>query len=86
MFSMNLGLLMVAMTGTVVVQEPFKRPGVIRWGASTAELEKALAGQCLKLNIREIDPPFLSGVKDEQFTLPNIDREHGWNRREEPFE
>jgi outer membrane lipoprotein-sorting protein len=27
-----------------------------------------------------------AGVKDEQFTLPNIDREHGWNRREEPFE
>jgi outer membrane lipoprotein-sorting protein len=26
-----------------------------------------------------------AGVKDEQFTLPNIDREQGWNRREEPF-
>ena len=26
-----------------------------------------------------------AGVKDDQFTLPNIDRETGWNRREEPF-
>jgi outer membrane lipoprotein-sorting protein len=26
-----------------------------------------------------------AGVKDDQFTLPNIDREQGWNRREEPF-
>ena len=25
------------------------------------------------------------GVKDDQFTLPNIDNESGWNRREEEF-
>ena len=27
-----------------------------------------------------------AGVKDDQFTLPNIDSESGWNRREEAFE
>ena len=65
----NLGLLLVSMTGTIVVPEPFERPGVIRWGASAAELERALAAQCPKLNTRRIDPPFLSGVKSEQLQI-----------------
>ena len=69
MFSLNLGLLMVAMTGTVVVQEQFRLPEVIRWGASTVELEQALAGQCARLNIRKIDPPFLSRVQKEQLQI-----------------
>ena len=65
----NLGLLLVSMTGSVVVAEPFARPEVIRWGATTAELQKALATQCPKLNTRRIDPPFLSGVKSEQLQI-----------------
>ena len=65
----NLGLLLVSMTGTVVMTEPFARPEVIRWGATTAELQKALAKQCPKLNTRRIDPPFLSGVKTEQVQI-----------------
>ena len=69
MLSCNLGLLLVSLTGTVVVPEPFERPGVIRWGASAAELQKALAGQCPKLNTRRIDPPFLSGVRTDQLQL-----------------
>ena len=80
MFSMNLGLLMVALTGTVVVREPFKRPEVIRWGATTAELESALAGLCAKLKVRKVDPPFLTGVKTEQL---QIDCE-GFNFRHRP--
>ncbi|MEZ5893565.1 MAG: hypothetical protein R3C58_10570 [Parvularculaceae bacterium] len=36
------------------------RPDVIRWGATTAELETALAGKCAKGFVtRPIDPPFL---------------------------
>ena len=69
MLSLNLGLLLVSLTGTVVVAEPFERPGVIRWGASVAELERALAAQCQKLDTRRIDPPFLSGVKSEQLQI-----------------
>ncbi len=69
MLSFNLGLLLVSMTGTVVVPEPFERPSVIRWGASTAELERALAAHCPKLNTRKINPPFLSGVKNEQLQI-----------------
>ena len=66
MFSLNLGLLMVAVTGTVILQEPFKRPDVIRWGASIDELESALAGQCAKVSIHRIDPSLLSDVQNEQ--------------------
>ena len=69
MLSLNLGLMLVSMTGTVIVAEPFGRPDVIRWGASTAELERALAGKCPKLNTRRIDPPFLSNVKTEQLQI-----------------
>lgn len=69
MLSLNLGLMLVSMTGTVVVPEPFERPDVIRWGASSAELERALGPQCPKLDRRKIDPPFLSGVKIEQLQI-----------------
>lgn len=65
----NLGLLLVSLTGTVVVSQPFERPGVIRWGASADELERALGPQCSKLVTRTIDPPFLSGVKTEQLQI-----------------
>ncbi len=46
--------------------EPFERPSVIRFGAHTAELQTALAGQCASLTIRRIDPPFLPAIKDKQ--------------------
>ena len=69
MFSFNLGLLLVSLTGTVVVDQPFERPDVIRWGASTAELQRILAPLCPKLNTRKIDPPFLSGVTSEQLQI-----------------
>ena len=69
MLSLNLGLLLVTLTGTAIMPEPFKRPDVIRWGASARELEQALAGLCARLNTRRIDPPFLSGVKTEQLQI-----------------
>ena len=61
MLSFNLGLLLVSLTGTVVVPEPFRRPGLIRWGASAAELERALAAESAKLVTREGDRPTLTG-------------------------
>lgn len=69
MLSFNLGLLLVSLTGAVVVPEPFKRPEVIRWGASSVELERALAAQCPKLKTRRIDPPFLANVKNAQLQI-----------------
>jgi len=69
MLTANLGLLLVSLTGMVVLQEPFQRPDVIRWGASTDELRRALAPRCTKLNVRKIDSPFLPDVEREQLQI-----------------
>ena len=47
----------------------FEQPGVIRWGASTATLQRQLAPLCTKLVTRPIDPPFLPDVKDRQLQI-----------------
>jgi hypothetical protein len=49
--------------------ETFRQPEVIRWGASTAQLQKQLAPLCAKLVTRRIDPPFLPDVKTEQLQI-----------------
>jgi tetratricopeptide (TPR) repeat protein len=47
------------------------KPAVIRYGATVAETQTALAGACKSLNARRIDPPFqiLRDVKDRQMQL-----------------
>jgi len=46
------------------------RPDVIRWGATTAEMEAALQGKCAKgYKIRPINPPFLEDIKDRQLQI-----------------
>ena len=47
----------------------FQRPEVIRWGASTAQLQQQLAPLCSKLVTRPIDPPFLPDVKTRQLQI-----------------
>lgn len=69
MLSFNLGLLLVSLTGTVVMPTRFERPDVIRWGATTEELKRALAPHCRELRVRRIDPPFLDDVKDRQLQI-----------------
>ena len=54
---------------SVVASDTFERPNVIRWGATTAELERDLALLCPKLLTRKIDPPFLDSVKNEQLQI-----------------
>ena len=49
--------------------ERFVQLDVIRWGASTADLQRTLAPLCPKLNTRRIDPPFLPDVKTEQLQI-----------------
>ncbi len=47
--------------------ETFSRPEAIRWGASSAEIERALEGKCENgLTIRPIEPPFLPAVETAQ--------------------
>jgi hypothetical protein len=50
--------------------EAFAKPDVVRWGATTAELETALQGKCAKgFVVRPIKPPFLPVVKERQVQL-----------------
>ncbi len=45
-------------------------PDVIEWGASAAEIEKALDGKCANGFVnRPIDPPFLPDVKTHQVQI-----------------
>ena len=69
MFTSNLALLLVSLTGSAVIAEPFKRPDIIHWGASAAEVEQALAGRCSRAETRRIDPPFLDNVKTRQMQV-----------------
>lgn len=61
--------LVASVSATTAESAPFKRPEVIRWGASTAELERSLAAKCPTLNTRKIDPPFLPDVRAEQLQI-----------------
>ncbi len=46
------------------------KPGVIKWGASAAEIEAALEGKCAKGFInRPIDPPFLPNQPAKQVQI-----------------
>ena len=47
--------------------ETFAKPELIRWGASTAEIEAALEGKCKNgFIVRPIEPPFLPVVESNQ--------------------
>jgi hypothetical protein len=47
----------------------FNKPDVIRWGATTDQLQQELKPLCSKLGTRKIDPPFLKGVKTQQLQI-----------------
>lgn len=45
------------------------KPDVIRWGATAAATESAVAPLCKSVNVRRIDPPFLDAVRDKQMQI-----------------
>ncbi len=47
------------------------KPGVVRFGATLAEMQKSLAGLCAKLTTRRIDPPLrvLRDIEERQFQI-----------------
>jgi len=47
----------------------FERPPEIRFGASAASLQHALAGRCTQQRLRRFGPPFLSNVRDRQMQI-----------------
>lgn len=45
------------------------KPAVIRYGATVPEIESALKGACQSRQTRQINPPFLTEVKDKQMQI-----------------
>ena len=68
MRALGLALLIGVMTAPALA-EPFSRPGAVRIGASTADLQRELASQCSSLATRKVAPPFLPNVKTEQLQI-----------------
>ncbi|MBI1330120.1 MAG: hypothetical protein GC166_09485 [Alphaproteobacteria bacterium] len=65
---------LVAVLGMILMvqeaqAEPFAKPDLIRFGASTADMQAALQGKCAKSVLRDIVPPFLPRVKDRQVQI-----------------
>jgi len=64
-----MALACVACASCAAQENSFSMPEVIVFGASTAQMEDALQGQCKTINTRKIDPPFLPDIKDEQLQI-----------------
>ena len=62
-------LLALALGACAHPDERFERPAVIRFGASVAELERALEGQCTQRRLRTDDPVFLPYVRERQLQI-----------------
>lgn len=62
-------LLALGLGACAHLDERFERPAVIRFGASVAELERALEGQCTQRRLRTDDPIFLPNVRERQLQI-----------------
>ena len=62
-------LALAFLASAAAADESFVRPDVIRFGATTAELQRELTPLCPKLATRPIDPPFLPDVKTRQLQI-----------------
>ena len=64
------GVSAAALVATSTAAADAFKPEVVRWGATTAEMEAALQGKCAKgYKIRPINPPFLEDIKDRQLQI-----------------
>ena len=62
-------LIAISYSGPTEARAPFARPSVIRFGATTAELQRDLRSLCPKIQTRKVDPPFLPEVKTQQLQI-----------------
>ncbi len=62
-------VLLLALGACAHADARFERPEVIRFGASVAEIERALEGQCTRRRLRTDDPVFLPGVRERQLQI-----------------
>jgi hypothetical protein len=64
MLRLTIGFALATFVSTPALAEPFM-PGIIRWGASTTEMQSALTGKCEHMVVRKIEPPFLDNTKTQ---------------------
>ena len=64
MLRLTMGFALATFLCAPAMVEPFM-PGVIRWGASTAEMQAVLKGKCERMVVRKVDPPFLDNTKTQ---------------------
>lgn len=69
MTTLRVVLLALALGGCAQASERFERPAIIRFGASVAEVELALEGQCTRRRLRTDDPVFLPDVRERQLQI-----------------
>ena len=67
-FSAALGLWLSLAHGAHAAQ-PLGLPAGVRFGASLAQTQAAIAGACTTAPVRRIDPPFLDNIKDLQVQI-----------------
>ncbi len=61
-----LGLMLAACATAVHSTPPVAEPAAVKWGAAVEAMKARLSGQCAKMTVRPITPPFLTGVKGQQ--------------------
>jgi hypothetical protein len=58
--------LLTACTTPAHSSPPVGEPAAVQWGAGVESMKARLVGQCAKMTVRPIKPPFLTGVSDQQ--------------------
>lgn len=79
---------LVAVLGMILMvqeaqAEPFAKPDLIRFGASTADMQAALQGKCAKSVLRDIVPPSCRGSKTGKCRL-TVTAFRSWENRAGP--
>jgi hypothetical protein len=65
-----IALVMTTFAGCAHAQSaPFTKPDVIRYGATVADTQAALAGRCTSMVTRPINPPFAPNVQRVQLQI-----------------
>ncbi len=65
-FNLLLASLLTACATAAQHSPPIAEPATVQWGAGIEAMQARLAGQCGKMTVRPIKPPFLTAVKDQQ--------------------
>jgi len=64
--SFLLSPILAACATATQLANPIAEPTLIQWGAGVEAMKARLAGQCEKMTVRPIKPPFLTGVANQE--------------------